>query len=81
MIDIATIRIGDKVYYQPPYLKAKDEFENGILKEIPDHTTSEVRVVFNCADDWKNYKDYTSQLTKCEDLYLGWKHKEINFNK
>lgn len=77
-IDVATICIGQKVHYQPEHYKEEDKWENGIVKEIPDHTTTAVRVVYNCAGDWKNYRDYTSALTDVRDLKLGWRHKEID---
>lgn len=48
-----------------------------MVKEIPDHTTDSVRVVYNCGDDWNNFKNYTSALTNLRDLKLGWKHEEI----
>ena len=78
MIDIAKLSIGERVCYQPSHY-AEDEFENGIVKEIPVlhiHTNESVRVVYNCGGDWKNYKNYTSALTNVRDLTLGWKHKE-----
>ena len=74
MIDIAKLKIGDKVYYQPKHF-SEDEYENGLVKEIPDHTVLAVRVVYNCNRNWKDFKDYTSALTNIEDLYLGWKHE------
>lgn len=74
MINIATIRVGDKVYYQPDHYKDEDEYENGIVKEVPEHSLDSVRVVYNCGGDWNNYKDYTSALTNVRDLYLNWKH-------
>ncbi len=81
MIDIATLRVGDKVHYQPEHY-GKDRWENGMIKEVPDFVTDEttptgynsVRVVYNCAGDWKNFKDYTSALTNINQLELGWKH-------
>ena len=33
MIDIASLRVGDKLYYQPSNFPA-DKCENGIVKEI-----------------------------------------------
>ena len=47
MIDISTIKIGDKVHYIP--FEGCDEslIENGIVKEIPEHTFDSVRVVTN----------------------------------
>lgn len=73
-IDISKIKIGDKVYYQPKHYKPENEFENGIIKEIPENSLVYVRVVYNCNQDWENYQNYTSALTDINDLYLGWKH-------
>jgi len=81
MINSATIKIGEKVHYQPEHLKNEGKFENGIVKEVPEHTTTSIRVVYNCAGDWRNYKNYTSALTKVSDLYLGWKHVEVEFEE
>lgn len=72
MLDIAKLTIGQKVHYQPKHFG--DKFENGMIKEIPEHTNTEVRVVFNCGGDWDNFQDYTSALTKISDLHLNWKH-------
>ncbi len=85
MVDIAKLKVGDKVYYQPEHYKnilvldntteetVTEKWENGLVKEIPDWSTDSVRVVYNCCGDWNNYKDYTSALTNVNDLYLGWK--------
>lgn len=81
MIDLANIRVGDKVHYQPEHY-GKDEWENGIVKEVPDFATDPtsavgyncIRVVFNCAGEWDNFMNYTSALTRLNDLKLGWKH-------
>lgn len=85
MVDIAKLKVGDKVYYQPEHYKnilvldnttketVTEKWENGLVKEIPDWSTDSVRVVYNCCGDWNNYKDYTSALTNVSDLYLGWK--------
>lgn len=73
MINIATLKIGDKVYYQPEHFR-DDEWENGMVKEIPDHTNNSIRVVYNCNGEWDRFKDYTSALTNLRDLKLGWKH-------
>jgi len=74
MIDISKIKIGDKVHYIP--FKGCDDslIENGMVKEIPDHTNTSIRVVYNCAGEWHRFMDYTSALTRIEDLELGWKH-------
>jgi hypothetical protein len=74
MIDISKLKIGDKVHYQPGHW-ILGKWENGMVKEIPDHTNTAVRVVYNCAGDWDNFKDYTSALTSIKDLRLGWKHE------
>lgn len=71
MIDIAKLKVGDRVHY---IRDNSDHYENGIVKEIPDHTNNSVRVVYNCAGDWNNFKDYTSSLTRLENLELGWKN-------
>ena len=85
MVDIAKLKVGDKVYYQPEHYKnilvldntteetVTEKWENGLVKEIPDWSTDSVRVVYNCCGDWNNYKDYTSALTNVNDLHLGWK--------
>lgn len=73
MIDQAKLKIGDKVRYQPDHY-SHDQWENGMIKEIPEHTTQAVRVVYNCAGDWGNFQNYTSALTNLSDLKLGWKH-------
>lgn len=72
MIQIKEFAPGDKVCYQPEHWKEQGKFENGIVKEfINDH--NEVRVVYNCGDDWNNYHRYTGALTHIRDLKRGWK--------
>ena len=79
-INITELKVGNKVHYQPDHYSA-NKWENGIIKEIPDFETDKtsqvgyncVRVVYNCAGNWDNYKDYTSALTNLRDLKLGWK--------
>jgi hypothetical protein len=73
MLDIATLKIGQKVHYQPKHYK-EDQWENGMIKEIPDHTNNAIRVVFHCNGDWNKFQDYTSQLTNLNDLKSGWRH-------
>jgi hypothetical protein len=76
MIDVAKLRVGDRVHYIPFESCSADQIENGRVKEIPEHTHTEVRVVFNCAGEWDNFMDYTSQLTPIKKLELGWKDKQ-----
>ena len=71
MLDPATIQVGDKVHFigfegQKP--------ENGMVKEIPETMTKYVRVVYKCAGDWENFKNYTSALTDVRSLHKGWVH-------
>ncbi len=68
------LKVGDKVCYQPSHY-GRLEWENGIVKEIPKHTTESVRVVYHCGGNWDNYQDYTSALTNLCDLTKGWKHQ------
>jgi hypothetical protein len=75
MVDIAKLKVGQKVHYQPEHYKETGEYENGIVKEIPEHQLTSVRVVYNCNCDWENYMNYTSALTNARDLYTGWKHE------
>lgn len=66
--------VGTKVHYVPKYF-GDDEYQNGIIKEIPEDNPGYVRVVYHCNDDWINYKDYTSALTNIQDLRPGWIEK------
>ena len=75
IIDSSKLIVGDKVHYQPDHY-GPQKWENGIIKEIPDHTLTSVRVVFNCAGDWDNFMNYTSALTDLKDLFEGWKYFE-----
>lgn len=72
-LDKDKVKVGDKVHYQPSHYTA-DRWENGIVKEVPEHSLTSVRVVYHVAQgDWENYKEYTSAMTDCRDLHLGWK--------
>jgi hypothetical protein len=63
-------KVGDKVRYQPEHYG--DRFENGIVKEIPEHDKFVLRVVYNCLDDWDNYRNYTAAITNIRDIKKGW---------
>ena len=67
------LKVGDKVHYQPSHYN-DDEWENGIVKEIPSHTKDAVRVVYNCGGEWDRYMEYTSALTNLRDLKFDWKY-------
>lgn len=77
-IDISKLEIGQRVHYLP--LNECDEslIENGMVKEIPEHTNTAVRVVFNCAGEWDDFMNYTSQLTDISQLKIGWFHSTAN---
>lgn len=64
------LKVGDKVCYVPGHGNP----ENGLIKEIPEHTSDAVRVVYNCNGEWHNYKEYTSALTNLRDLEIGWRY-------
>jgi hypothetical protein len=74
MLNIAKLKIGDKVHYTPFEGCDESAIENGMIKEIPDHTNDHVRVVFSCAGEWNNFMNYTSALTPINKLETGWKH-------
>lgn len=74
MIDISKLKIGSKVCYVPEHYKASGKYENGMVKEIPEHTNTAVRVVYNCNGKWDDFINYTSALTNINDLELGWRH-------
>lgn len=73
-IDIAKLKIGQKVHYQPAHLKAENKYENGIVKNILEGCLDSVFVVYSCESNWKDFMEYTSASTNIRDLHLGWKH-------
>lgn len=74
MLDIANIKIGDKVCYQPEHYKKDNKWENGIIKFVAQDSLDTVFVVYNCAGEWKNFMYYTAAATNIRDLTIGWKH-------
>ncbi len=66
------MNIGEKVTYIPFVGCEPSQYQNGIVKSHPEHTTESVFVVYNCAEDWKNFKDYTAALTPVRMLKRGW---------
>ena len=71
MLDIATLKVGDRVCYVSPHDSA--QYENGRVKEIHEHTNTAVRVVYKCGGNWDKFMDYTSVLTDIVDLQKGWR--------
>tara|TARA_B110000285_G_C15052870_1_gene577961 strand:- start:71 stop:319 length:249 start_codon:yes stop_codon:yes gene_type:complete len=61
------LKVGSLVTYHGAINK-----EIGVVKEIPIHTKTQVRVVYNCAGDWSNFKKYTSCITFLSDLSHDW---------
>lgn len=79
IFNLDSLKIGSKVHYQPSHYR-KTEWENGIVKEIPEDANTpgsdqynSIRVVFLQNNDWDNYKDYASALTSLRDLHLDWR--------
>jgi len=62
------VTVGQKVTYVTDYKR-----ERGIVKSISDG--GNVFVVYHCADDWINYRNYTAARTRVEDLRSGWEQK------
>jgi hypothetical protein len=56
--------VGEKVTYITSYKK-----EHGIVKSIRD---GNIFVVYNCNEDWDNYKDYTAANTPHKMLVKEW---------
>jgi len=73
MIRKDELKHGDKVYYQPDFMKEHGVSENGIVKRIKDECDDAVWVVYKCNNDWENYADYTGVKTDLSDLYHGWR--------
>lgn len=77
MIDLSKAKPGQKVHYQPKHY-GPDEWENGIIKEVPAFANC-VRVVYHCGGNWEKYQDYTSALTNVSDLKPGWRGREDKY--
>ena len=67
----SVLKVGDKVHYKPSHFPLNG-FENGIVKEIRSHILHKVWVVYNCAGNWEDYKEYTGCATSLNDLNIGW---------
>ena len=83
MINIKSLTeedVGKWVLFQPPYSKNKDE-----LGKIKSWNKTFIYVVYKCAHDWNNFKNYTGvptdpdllifskaePMTKADILYKG----------
>ena len=65
------MQIGDKVCYIPFDGCNKEKYQNGIIKSFNSYTLDPF-IVYNCNNDWDNYKDYTAALTPITRVKLGW---------
>jgi len=72
---IMSISPGAKVHYQ----NSSGKIFNGIIKDyVKAPIITEVFVVYDCANNWHLYKEYTGVRTKINELKPGWK-KKITF--
>lgn len=78
MIDYNKAQVGDRVHYIG-HLGGIPE--NGRIKEIPSHTRDSVRVVYNCANEWDKFMNYTSALTPIDCLFDGWTDNARNYKQ
>lgn len=62
---MTTFKKGDKVTYKTPF-----KTERGIVKSLS--SEGFVFVVYNCAEEWSDYENYTAARTAIKDLYPGW---------
>ncbi len=70
--NIADLRIGQKVHYQPEHY-GDTRWENGMIKEIRENTLDAVWVVYNCDGEWSRFKDHTGAKTNPRDLRFNWR--------
>lgn len=63
---------GDKVCYIPYKDAPQHKWQNGIVK-YRQVSLSHVFVVYNCANDWENFENYTAARTDVSSIIEGWK--------
>lgn len=61
---------GDQVHYVPFVGCNPKLYQKGIVKSISDDR--HLFVVYNCAEEWDRYKEYTAARTSIEQLRSGW---------
>lgn len=61
----STYTVGDKVHYDNGHGK----IENGMVKSVQSDSAF---VVYNCDNDWDNFKEYTGCRTQFIHLEKGW---------
>lgn len=60
------LTVGQKVTYNSPNGKK----EKGIVKSVSPNGNG--FIVYNCNNEWDNYKNYTGQYTLTMHLTIGW---------
>lgn len=75
------MQVGDKVHYIPFKDCDSSQIENGIIKSIHQVSVGFVHVVYKCANDWENYRDFTAALTEVKYLKEGWVEKPTVLKK
>lgn len=73
-VKLEQLEVGTPVRYQPKHY-GHDKWENGIVKSFNEHNKESVFVVYNCGNDWGNFKNYTAASTNIRDLHLNWKNE------
>lgn len=69
-MDLTKASPGQRVHYIPFRGCSPDQYENGIIKTIPDDDRA--FVVYHCAGNWDDYENYTAQNTEASQLREGW---------
>ncbi len=69
-MDLTNAIPGQKVHYIPFKGCSPSQYENGIIKTIPDDNRA--FVVYNCGGNWNDYENYTAQNTESSQLNDGW---------
>ena len=67
LINIGNLAEGTRVHYAPKF----GYRQNGIVKCRSSYEHA-VFVVYKCNGDWKNFENYTAELTDISDLKQGW---------
>jgi hypothetical protein len=66
IIQSKDFKIGQKVHY---ISNDGQTITNGLVTSVD---RNYIFVVYNCNEDWINYKKYTSEKTPINNLHIGW---------
>lgn len=71
---ITLLNVGDKVSYVEHIdgTIVGTISQHGKIKSYYNKDINKIYVVFDCADNWDKYQDYTAQLTDIKQLKIGW---------